>query len=275
MTPTTGYELETEFTLTAPNWNGDGNLHYTYVAESTENGVTTSTILGHGQKKTTLSGIVLNKGDLKLNVIVADAFGAEGKTTTPAVPGGAPGASLTVQAKAVTAAAADSLIAAALGAGKSGKASSAVSKIDTLFKALNAAASAAATADKSIVLTLTASGSVSDYSDTTALRRSIAATAGVDPSSTVITVKAASAIITATITVPASSAASVQALLSSSLGTAAAASTALGITVELDPTVTGGGEGSSSELSISAEKKEEITKAGIGALDQALSSIQP
>ena len=273
MTPTTGYELETEFTLTAPNWNGDGNLHYTYVAESTENGVTTSTILGHGQKKTTLSGIVLNKGDLKLNVIVADAFGAEGKTTTPAVPGGAPGASLTVQAKAVTAAAADSLIAAALGAGKSGKSSSAVSKIDTLFKALNAAASAAATADKSIVLTLTASGSVSDYSDTTALRRSIAATAGVDPSSTIITVEAASAIITATITVPASSAASVQALLASSLGTAAAASTALGIAVELDPTITGGGEGSSSELSISAEKKEEITKAGIGALDQALSSI--
>ena len=125
------------------------------------------------------------------------------------------------------------------------------------------------------MLTLTASGSVSDYSDTTALRRSIAATAGVDPSSTVITVEAASAIITATITVPASSAASVQALLSSSLGTAAAASTALGITVELDPTVTGGGEGSSYEPSISAEKKEEITKAGIGALDEALSSIQP
>ena len=52
MTPTTGFELETEFTLTAPNWNGDGNLHYTYVAESTEDGVTRATILGHGQKKT-------------------------------------------------------------------------------------------------------------------------------------------------------------------------------------------------------------------------------
>ena len=45
-------------------------------------------------------------------------------------------------------------------------------------------------------------------------------------------------IITATITVPASTAASVQTKLSSSLGTAAAASAALGITVESDPTVT-------------------------------------
>ena len=63
VTPTTGFELETEFTLTAPNWNGEGNLHYTYVAEETLAGVTTTTILGHGQKKTTLSGIILNKGD--------------------------------------------------------------------------------------------------------------------------------------------------------------------------------------------------------------------
>ena len=94
------------------------------------------------------------------------------------------------------------------------------------------------TADKSIVLTLTASGSVGDYSDTTALRRSIAASAGVAPSSTVITVAAASVIITATITVPASTADSVQTKLSSSLGTAAAASAALGITVESAPTVT-------------------------------------
>ena len=61
-----------------------------------------STILGHGQKKTTLSGVILNKGDLKINVIVADAFGAEGKTTTPAVPGGAPGVALTVKVTAVT-----------------------------------------------------------------------------------------------------------------------------------------------------------------------------
>ena len=91
---------------------------------------------------------------------------------------------------------------------------------------------------KTIVFTLTASGSVSDYADTTALRRSIAASAGVAPSSIVITVAAASVIITATITVPASNAASVQTALSSSLGTAAAASARLDITVESDPTVT-------------------------------------
>ena len=93
-------------------------------------------------------------------------------------------------------------------------------------------------ATKTIVLTLTASGTVSDYSDTTALRRSLATSAGVDPSSIVIEVAAASVIITATITVPASSAASVQNSLSSRLGTAAAASAALDITVESDPTVT-------------------------------------
>ena len=93
-------------------------------------------------------------------------------------------------------------------------------------------------ATETIVLTLTASGSVSDYSDTTALRRSIAASAGVDPSSTVITVAPASVIITATITVPASTAAEVQTSLASSLGTAAAASAALGITVESAPTIT-------------------------------------
>ena len=77
----TAYTLPAHYALlTATRLSTDGNLHYTYVAESTEDGVTTSTILGHGQKKTTLSGIILNKGDLKLNVIVADAFGAEGKT---------------------------------------------------------------------------------------------------------------------------------------------------------------------------------------------------
>ena len=101
----TAYTLPAHYALlTATRFSTDGNLHYTYVAESTEDGVTTSTILGHGQKKTTLSGIILNKGDLKLNVIVADAFGAEGMTcsttedgvTTSTCP---PGASLTVQAK--------------------------------------------------------------------------------------------------------------------------------------------------------------------------------
>ena len=88
-----------------------------------------------------------------------------------------------------------------------------------------------------IVLTLTASGSVSDYSDTSSLQQSIATAAGVDKSLVTIGVAAASVIITATIAVPASmSAAALKTSLSSSLGTAAAASAALGITVESDPT---------------------------------------
>ena len=91
---------------------------------------------------------------------------------------------------------------------------------------------------KTVVLTLTASGSVSDYSDTSALQTSIAVNAGVDASSVSISVAAASVIITATIKVPASMTAdAVQTTLTSRLGTAAAASTALGITVESAPTV--------------------------------------
>ena len=91
---------------------------------------------------------------------------------------------------------------------------------------------------ETVVLTLTASGSVSDYSDTSALQTSIAVNAGVDASSVSISVAAASVIITATIKVPTSTTAdAVQTTLSSRLGTAAAASTALGITVESAPTV--------------------------------------
>ena len=91
---------------------------------------------------------------------------------------------------------------------------------------------------ETVVLTLTASGSVSDYSDTSALQTSIAVNAGVDASSVSISVAAASVIITATIKVPTSTTAdAVETTLSSRLGTAAAASTALGITVESAPTV--------------------------------------
>ena len=83
-----------------------------------------------------------------------------------------------------------------------------------------------------------ASGSVSDYSDTSNLQQKIATAAGVDKSLITISVAAASVIITATINVPAAlTAASVQTLLSSKLGTAATASAALGITVESDPTM--------------------------------------
>ena len=92
--------------------------------------------------------------------------------------------------------------------------------------------------DEMIVLTLTASGSVSDYSDTSSLQQKFATAAGVDKSFVTISVAAASVIITATITVPASmTAAAVQTSLSSTLGTADKASAALGITVESDSTI--------------------------------------
>jgi len=88
-----------------------------------------------------------------------------------------------------------------------------------------------------VVLTLTASGSVSDFSDTSSLQQKIATAAGVDKSLVTIRVAAASVIITATIAVPAgTTAVAVQGTLSSSLGTAAAASELLGITVESAPT---------------------------------------
>ena len=88
------------------------------------------------------------------------------------------------------------------------------------------------------MLTLTASGDVSDYSDTSTLQTRVAELAGVDASLVSISVAAASVIITATIAVPASTTASaVQSALASELSSAAAASTALGITVEGTPTI--------------------------------------
>eukprot|EP00964_Phaeocystis_antarctica_P141861 scaffold106995_cov57-Phaeocystis_antarctica.AAC.1 len=93
-------------------------------------------------------------------------------------------------------------------------------------------------AGATVEITLTASGSVSDYSDTLILqlKSRIATAAGVDESLVTIRVTAASVIITATIFVPAgTTAAAVKGLLSASLGTAAAASELLGITVESDP----------------------------------------
>jgi len=90
------------------------------------------------------------------------------------------------------------------------------------------------------VLTLTASGSVSDYtdSDKSSLQQKVANAAGVDKSLVTMRVTAASVRIIATIAVPASMAPdAVQASLSSTLGTAADASAALGITVEEAPTV--------------------------------------
>ena len=59
------------------------------------------------------------------------------------------------------------------------------------------------------MLTLAASGSVSDYSDTSSLRQAVATAAGVDKSLVTIEVAAASVIITATIAMPASTTATV------------------------------------------------------------------
>ena len=84
---------------------------------------------------------------------------------------------------------------------------------------------------------MTASGSVSDYRDTSALQSSVAAAAGVEPSAVTISVVAASVVITATIAVPASTTATaVKTALSTSLDTAAGASAQLGIPVETSPT---------------------------------------
>ena len=84
---------------------------------------------------------------------------------------------------------------------------------------------------------MAASGSVSDYDDTSSLQGLLASAAGVDASAVIITITAASVLITATIAVPAfTTAAAVQNLLSSTLGTAASASAVLGITIESDPT---------------------------------------
>ena len=91
------------------------------------------------------------------------------------------------------------------------------------------------------MLTLTASGSVSDYSDDdiSSLQQKVANAAGVDKSLVTIRVAAASVRITATIAVPASTTAGVlQTSLSSNLGNADATSTALGITVEEVPSIT-------------------------------------
>ena len=102
---------------------------------------------------------------------------------------------------------------------------------------LNAPASPA-TQLSSVTLTMTASGSVSDYQNTASLRAAIATLAGVDASAVSVIVSAASVLITATIAVPASaSAAAMLASLSKALPTAAAASSLLGISVESVPTL--------------------------------------
>ena len=89
-----------------------------------------------------------------------------------------------------------------------------------------------------MTLTLVASGGVADYADTSGLQQQIASVAGVSPGAVAITVEAASVLITATIAAEEDvTVASISAALSSSLPTAAAASTLLGITIQADPTI--------------------------------------
>ena len=77
-----------------------------------------------------------------------------------------------------------------------------------------------------------------DYQDTSGIVTKVATLAGVDESLVSVSVAAASVIITVTIAVPASTtSAAVESALSSSLGTAADASSQLGITVETAPTI--------------------------------------
>ena len=103
--------------------------------------------------------------------------------------------------------------------------------------AINCAPPSPRLPEETVVLTLTASGSVSDYADTSRLQQRVATAGGIDKSLVTISVAAASVIITATITVPASTAAEVLNSLTSALSTAATASDVLGIPVESVPTV--------------------------------------
>merc|ERR1719247_2760908 len=96
------------------------------------------------------------------------------------------------------------------------------------------------TSTVSLELYIVASGSVNDYTEAVLkdLRKKNANMLAIKKKLVTVTVGAGSVIITATIAVPAATAAAVQATVSSNLGTAAAASTALGITVEAAPTIT-------------------------------------
>ena len=90
-----------------------------------------------------------------------------------------------------------------------------------------------------LVVTVTASGSVGDYADTSALRSKFAAAAGVSANLVSIKVSAGSVVITATIARLVSPSPLLDARLRSTLGSAASASAALGITIESDPVISG------------------------------------
>lgn len=106
-----------------------------------------------------------------------------------------------------------------------------------LQSSTEARADTGANTDEVLLLTITGSGSVSSYQDTSTLQSLIASLVGIDPSLISIGVTAASVLITATITVPTSvTAVALQSSLTASLPTAAAASAALSMTVVSAPT---------------------------------------
>jgi len=85
---------------------------------------------------------------------------------------------------------------------------------------------------------LVGAGDAADYADTSALRRAVAAEAGVEPEYVSVLIQAGSVLLAVTISVPSPlSPTAVQAALQTSLGTATLASAALGITVEQAPQI--------------------------------------
>ena len=89
-----------------------------------------------------------------------------------------------------------------------------------------------------MTITFIAEGALSDYVDTSGLQAAVAFAAGVSVSDVSISVRAASVAITAVISVPSiMAAATVSSGLASSMGTAASASAALGLTVLSEPVI--------------------------------------
>ena len=126
---------------------------------------------------------------------------------------------------------------------------------------------------RAVVLTLTASGAVSDYADTSDLQQKFATTAGVDTSAVTITVESASVLITATIAVPAASG-SIEFELKRKFGTASDASKNLGITVESDPTIQVIEVASPPPPRIYGSREEDTTAPkGVSAVMQAAISV--
>ena len=96
-------------------------------------------LLRSGAKLTSVKGIIFSAGKYTINVVVSDAFGAEGKTSVPAVTGGAPGTVLTIvkSVEPISADAAEGLLGGALNSAKGGDSAAALGNIAALFSSLN------------------------------------------------------------------------------------------------------------------------------------------